>query len=94
MRFVLDIESSTLIQNGLDYTKMPDRVKDDYSLWCIVVRNIDTGEVQSLIESECTKRNLQRALVGATEVIGHNLVAFDFPVLHLLDILDYTIGYP
>ena len=94
MRFVLDIESSNLLQNGLDYTTMPYRLKDDYSLWCIVVRNIDTGEVQSLIESECTKKNLQRALVGATEVIGHNLVAFDFPVLQLLDILDYTIGYP
>lgn len=94
MRFVLDIESSNLLQNGLDYTEMPYKLKQDYSLWCIVVRNIDTGAVQSLVESECTKQKLQRALKGATEIIGHNLVAFDFPVLQLLGILDYTIGYP
>ena len=94
MRFVLDIESSDLLQNGLDYTTMPYRLKEDYSLWCIVVRNIDTNEVISLSESECTRANLKAALKGATELIGHNLVAFDAPVLKLLNILDYEIGYP
>lgn len=94
MRFVLDIESSNLLQNGLDYTEMPYRLKPDYSLWCIVVRNIDTNEVHSLIESECTHSALRSLLKGATELIGHNIVAFDMPVLSLLGILDYTIGYP
>lgn len=94
MRFVLDIESSNLLQNGLDYTTMPYKLKPDYSLWCIVVRNIDTDEVFSLAEEQCTASNLRKILRTATEIIGHNLVAFDLPVLKLLGILDYSIGYP
>ena len=94
MRFLLDIESSNLLQNGLDYTTMPYKLKPDYSLWCIVVRNIDTNEVFTLAEAQCTASNLRRILQPATEIIGHNLVAFDLPVLKLLGLLDYRIGYP
>lgn len=94
MRFIVDIETNNLLSNGLDYSKIPFKLKADYRLWCIVIRNIDTKEVAELTLNNCTKKNLQKALEGCSEVIGHNIIGFDFPVLKLSGILDYTVAYP
>jgi hypothetical protein len=93
-RKVVDIESSDLLQNGLSYLELPFKLKMTYNIWCIVIRDIDTDEVISLRPSECSRKNIEKALADCTEIIGHNIVAFDFPVLQLLGLLDYKIGYP
>ncbi len=93
-RVVLDIETSGLLEPNLDYSKMPYRLKQDFKLWCIVLRDLDTNEVQTLVIDQCTKENLKEALKDCTEVIGHNIALFDLPVLMLLDVLEYEIGYP
>ena len=36
---------------------------------------------------------MQRSLEGCTHLIGHNVLKFDFLVLKLFGILDYTVGY-
>ena len=94
MRFVLDIESSDLLQNGLDYSSMPYRLKPDYKVWCIVLRTIDGSKVSSFHGDTLTKDHLQYALQDCREVIGHHIVGFDLPVLQLYGLIDYTVGYP
>lgn len=94
MRFVIDIESSNLLQNGLDYTVMPYKLKSDYTIHCVVIRHVDSPAIKTLVGDEITEENLRHALRKCTELIGHNLVAFDMPVLKLAGILDYEIAFP
>lgn len=94
MRFIVDIESTNLLQNGLDYTSMPYRLKPDYKVWCVVFRNIDTNAVKTFVKEDISKEAIKHFLKDCTELIGHNIVTFDLPVLKLYDVLDYEIGYP
>jgi len=94
MRFIIDIESNNLLQNGLDYSAMPYRLKPDYKVHCVVLRHVDSGAVKTLVGAEITKENLQHSLRKCSELIGHNIVAFDLPVLQLHGVLDYDIAYP
>lgn len=94
MRAVIDIETNNLLGPALDYSKMPFKLKPCYRLWCIVIYNIDKQERTTLRLQECTRINVASALEGVTELIGHNIVGFDLPVLQLMGILDYTIPYP
>jgi len=94
MRYIIDIESTNLLQNGLDYSAMPYKLKPDYKVWCVVVRNLDTKAVVHLVKEEITHKNLSRILSDCTELIGHNIISFDLPVLMLYGVLDYRIGYP
>jgi len=94
LRYIIDIESNNLLQNGIDYTELPFKLKDSYKVWCVVIRNVDTNAVKTLVQSEITKANLEKSLSDCTELIGHNIVGFDLPVLMLYGVLDYRIGYP
>jgi len=47
------------------------------TIWCVVTRNIDTDEWFSFTTTE----NLQTYINNATEVVTHNGIFFDFPVL-------------
>lgn len=94
MRFVIDIESTNLLQNGLDYTSLPYKLKDDYKIHCVVIRHVDSEAVKTLVGEEITKDNLRHALRNCTELIGHNIVNFDLPVMQLYGILEYKINYP
>lgn len=47
------------------------------TIWCVVTRNIDTDEWFSFT----TPENLQTYINNATEVVTHNGIFFDFPVL-------------
>ena len=61
---------------------------------CVVIRHIDSGTVKTLVQEEITKENIKHALRKCTELIGHNIVQFDMPVLKLYGVLDYEINYP
>lgn len=94
MRFILDIEANNLLGSALDYSKLPFKLKDTFKVWCGVVRNVDTGAVRRLYGPELTAKHFAKALEGATEIIGHNIVGYDLPVLQLYGLLTYRIGYP
>lgn len=94
MRYIIDIEANNLLAPALDYSKLPFKLKDTFKVWCVVVRNILTGSVIRLYGEELTKERLAKSLKDATEVIGHNIVTYDLPVLKLYGLLDYQIGYP
>lgn len=92
-RVVLDIEASNLIQNALDYTKLPYRLKDDFNVWCVVCNDIDTKEVTTFVGDTQIKNDLPNYLKDVTEIIGHNLISYDLVVLKLWAGIDFTVGY-
>ena len=95
-RVVIDIETNNLLADMLDYSSLPYKLHKNASLWCVVIRDVDTNEV-TVLKSESgntiTKDMLQDALVGTTEIIAHNGIKFDFISLKLFGVLDYTVGY-
>lgn len=91
---VIDIESSDLLQNALNYSTLPFKIKESYRVWCVVIRDVDTGEVVSLRPHECNAKSFAKATDDVEEIILHNGIGFDLPVLKLMGILDYSIGYP
>ena len=95
-RLVIDIETNDLLANMLDFSTLPYKLKDDARLWCIVVRDVDTDKTTVLESSTgltITKQQLEDALSGCTEIIGHNGIKFDFIALKLFGLLDYEVGY-
>ena len=49
MRVVLDIESNDFLSRGIDYSRMPYRLKPDYKVWCVVCRDVDTQDVYKFV---------------------------------------------
>lgn len=93
MRFIIDIENNSLLNNALDYSKFPYKLNNQAKLWCICLYNLDTGAIITANNKECTKEWLKNALKDCTELIGHNIIKFDLVMLQLFGILEYTIGY-
>lgn len=95
-RVVVDIESNDLLENMLDFSSLPYKLKSDAKLWCIVIRDIDTGDVVTLkssIGNTISKHDVKKALSGVSEVIAHNGIKFDFIAMQLFGVLDYEVGY-
>lgn len=91
--YVIDIESTALLSQMLDYTSMPYKLKPDAKLHIIVIRNIETDVAVRLIGDEITKERIKEELKDATHIIAHNGIKFDFLVMKLFGVLDYEIGY-
>lgn len=83
-----------LLQDALDYSSLPYKLKPDFKVWCVVVRHVESGKVKSIVGKDLTKENLKNTLRKCTNIIGHNLVQYDLPVLKLYGLLDYTVNYP
>ena len=90
---VLDLESNDLLSEMLDFSSFPYKLKPDAKLWCVVLRDAYTNEVLAEEKENITKEWLQKSLEGCTHLIGHNVLKFDFLVLKLFGVLDYTVGY-
>lgn len=94
MRYAIDLEANNLLAPALDYTALPYKLKPDFKVWCVVVRNIDTDRVVSLYGNKLTYNHLKEALNDCTELIQQNGIAYDLPILQLYGLLDYSVGYP
>ncbi len=92
-KLIVDIETSGLLDDMLDYSSFPYKLKPDAKLWCVVLNNIDTGEVFSAKKEKITKEWLDKCLEDCTVLSGHNLIKFDLLALKLFGVLDYSIGY-
>ncbi len=90
---IIDIESSDLLANMLDFSSFPYKLKADAKLWCVVIRDAYTNEVVAEEKENITKEWMQSNLKGCTHLIGHNVIKFDFLVLKLFGVLDYEVGY-
>lgn len=95
-RLVVDIEANNLLANMLDFSSLPYKMNSEASLWCVVIRDVDTDEVIPLSSpsgNTITKDQMKEAFEGVTEVIAHNGIKFDFIALDLFGVLDYEVGY-
>lgn len=92
MRLVFDIET-----NPIDFS-IGNHVEQAHTVWCIVAHDIDTGEVFEYYAPQEKVHNRHRffrhnhrsvatvdeILGEADELIGHNIIQFDLPVLYNL----------
>lgn len=69
MRVILDCETNAIIN--------PSKI------WCIVCKDIDTNEVTSFVGDQVQKK-FPKFAKCITKAIGHNIIAYDRPVLHRL----------
>ena len=90
---ILDLESNDLLADMLDFSSFPYKLKQNAKLWCVVLRDAYTDEIIAEEKGNITKEWLQKSLEGCTHLIGHNVLKFDFLVLKLFGVLDYTVGY-
>lgn len=91
--WVLDLESSGLLADMLDYSVFPYKLKADAKLWCVVIRNVHTNEVRKAVKEEITKQWLKENLKGCQFLIQHNGIKFDLITLWLFGVFEYRIGY-
>lgn len=91
--WVIDIESSALLEEMLDFSSFPYKLKPDAKLWCVVLRNVHTNEVRKAVKEEITKEWLKENLKGCQFFIHHNGIKFDLITLWLFGVLEYRVGY-
>lgn len=93
MRLVFDIEANSLLDStSLDYSKYPFRLKDTFKVHCIVFKDMDTGKIAKLHGDKLTEQRVKRILSKATELVAHNGINYDLPVLSLYFNVDYHVG--
>lgn len=90
---VIDIESNNFTENLLDFSSFPYKFGDEARLWCVVIRDLDTGEEWSAELEQVTKEWMEEKLSPFYYIIAHNGIKFDLPQLMLFGVLDYKIGY-
>ena len=90
---VIDIESNDFTENLLDFSSFPYKFLPKAELWCVVIRDLDTGEEWCAEGKEITKEWMKTTLEPFYYIIAHNGIKFDFPQLMLFEVLDYRVGY-
>lgn len=91
--FYFDIEANGLLDNTtVDYTQSPWKLKDNFTIHCIVARNIATGEVFEFVQEECYTKFKKWAEANVTEICAHNGINYDMLVCKVALDMDYTIG--
>ena len=92
--YTIDIESSGLLEDMVDHTSFPYKLKDTAKLWCVVVTNVATKQYVYAVGEQITKEWLDNALSDCEVLIAHHGIKFDFPALRLFGVLDYEVAYP
>lgn len=77
MRYLFDIET-----NAIDFS-IGNHAEQVTDCWCIVLLDIDTGNMEWGYGEEGVARMLKK-LEEADELIGHNIIQFDIPALEKL----------
>ena len=90
---IIDIESCDFTENLLDYSSLPYKFSDRAKLWCVVVRDKDSGEDWFAEKEEVTAEWLKKTLEPFYFIVAHNGIKFDLPQLLLFGVLEYSIGY-
>lgn len=92
MRLVADIEATGLLDHTtLDYSEYPFKLKDTFKIHCLVAKDIDSGKVFKLYQDSLTEEKVKQLFSEASEVIFHNGIGYDLPVLMLYFGIDYKL---
>lgn len=89
----VDIESSGLLADMLDYSSFPYKLNNEAKLWCVVITDVHTLQSKTLIKEEITKEAVKEAISEYDIIVAHNGIKFDFPTLMLFGVFDYEIGW-
>lgn len=90
---VLDIETSALLEEMLDHSSFPYKLKPDAKLHVVVIRDAYTDELFVAEGDKITKEWMKESLKGCKYLVQHNGVKFDLITLKLFGVLDYSVGY-
>lgn len=90
---IIDIESSALLEQMLDHSSFPYKLKPDAKLHVVVIRDAYTDELFVAEGNKITKEWMKESLKGCKYLVHHNGVKFDLIALKLFGVLDYSIGY-
>lgn len=90
---IIDIETSGLLQDMLDFSSFPYKLKADAKLHVVVIRDAYTDELFVAEGKDITKQWMKESLKGCKYLIQHNGIKFDLIALKLFGVLDYSVGY-
>ena len=90
---VIDIETSSLLEEMLDHSSFPYKLKPEAKLHVVVIRDAYTDELFVAEGDKITKEWMKESLKGCKYLVQHNGVKFDLITLKLFGVLDYSIGY-
>lgn len=91
--YTIDIETSDLLENMLDFSSFPYKLKKEAKLWCVVITDVDTKESKYAVKEDITYQWMKESLNDCKYLIAHNGIKFDFLALNLFGVFDYKIGY-
>ena len=90
---VIDIETSSLLEEMLDHSSFPYKLKPEAKLHVVVIRDAYTDELFVAEGDKITEEWMKESLKGCKYLVQHNGVKFDLITLKLFSVLDYSIGY-
>ena len=89
----IDIETDCLLEDAVDYSEYPYKLKDSVKFWVVVVTNARTMESAVFKLGEITKENLKSELDKYDIVVTHHGHKFDLLMMKLAGLIDYKVGY-
>lgn len=90
---VIDIESNGLLEDMVDYSSFPYKLRDDARLWVVAFCDVETGKVVSKVKEKITREWIEKVVSHYDTIIAHNGLKFDFLALWLFGLLDYKVNY-
>ena len=91
---VFDIETNGFIEDMVDYSSFPYKLKESARIWVVSIRDKVTGKVNTRYLEKITREWMADALKDVKVLVAHNGIEFDLPVLKLFGLIDYKVGYP
>lgn len=91
--YIIDVEANGLLAELVDFSSFPYKLKPDAKIWCVVIRNHETGETHVAEKEHITEDFMRNVLTDCKRLIAHNGIKYDFLLLKLFGVLDYTVGY-
>ena len=89
----IDIETSGLLEDMLDYSSFPYKLKEDAKIWVISFTDVATMSTSSLVLDQITKESINEKLAPYDYILQHNGIKFDLLTLQLFGLIDYKIGW-
>ena len=91
-RWSCDIEANYLLdEEAIDYTSIPYKLKDDFTVHCIGLVDMDSDEEILLDSDDCCEK-FKEYLADAEMIIFHNGINYDLLALKLYAGIEFTIG--
>lgn len=90
---VIDIETSGLLSDMIDFSGFPYKLKSGAKIWVVSVTDMSTMTTKSLVKEEISKESVSDILEGFDIIVAHNGLKFDFIALKLFGLIEYSIGY-